>query len=155
MPKRWWEVTVPLAKLPDRILDAVRTVCRLHKVNMCVCAVAGAFFGLFLCAMLYREPVGYVVQRFYTDAQEETSVYLESEDDPAYEGYRVMNYVDAQTPMQIVSGKAVKLETARYYVGSLLLGAMLGAAAAILWHIIRWRGKSAMAVTEISGYDKG
>ena len=116
--------------------------------------MVGGLLGILLCALLYREPEGYVVQRFYTDAQEETSVYLESEDDPAYEGYRVMNYLDAQTPMQIVSGKAVKLETVRYYVGSALLGGILGAAAAVLWHLMRWRGKRTMAVTEISGYDK-
>ena len=65
-----------------------------------------------------------------------------------------MNYVDAQTPMQIVSGKAVKLETARYYVGSVLLGGMLGAAAGILWNMTGWRKKSAVAVTKVSGYDK-
>ena len=65
-----------------------------------------------------------------------------------------MNYVDAQTPMQIVAGKAVKLETARYYVGSAWIGGMLGAAAAVLWSMGGWRRKSAEAVTEISGYDK-
>lgn len=110
--------------------------------------------GLLLCALLYSAPEGYVVQRFYTDAKEETSVYLESEDDPAYDGYRVMNYRDAQTPMQIVSGKAVKLETARYYVGSALLGALSGAVLAVLWHMGRRRKKSALAVTKISGYDQ-
>lgn len=63
-----------------------------------------------------------MVPRFYTDGREETSVYLKSADDPAWAGYRVMNYQDAETPMQIVAGKAVKLETARYYVGAGLLG---------------------------------
>lgn len=155
IPERWRRVSIPLAKLPDAFMAAVRTVCRAHKRRMYICVAGGAVLGLLLCALLYREPEGYVVQRFYTDAQEETSVYLESKDDPAYEGYRVMNYLDAQTPMQIVSGKAVKLETARYYVGSLLIGGMLGAAAAILWDVGRWRGKLAVMVTEISGYDKG
>ena len=155
IPERWRRVSIPLAKLPDAFMAAVRTVCRAHKRRMYICVAGGAVLGLLLCALLYREPEGYVVQRFYTDAQEETSVYLESKDDPAYEGYRVMNYLDAQTPMQIVSGKAVKLETARYYVGSLLIGGMLGAAAAILWDVGRWRGKLAVTVTEISGYDKG
>jgi hypothetical protein len=70
-----------------------------------------------------------VVPRSYTDGLEETSVYLESADDPAYADYIVMNYQDADTPMQLVSGKAVKLETVRYYVGSLLIGALAGAAA--------------------------
>ena len=102
--------------------------------------------------MLYREPAGYVVPRFYTDGLEETSVYLESADDPAYEGYRVMNYQDAGTPMQIVAGEAVKLETARYYVGSVLIGALLGAAVCLCGGA--FRKKAAFAVTEISGYDK-
>ena len=154
IPKRWREVTVPLAELPDKFLEAVCAAGRAHKRKVYAVAMVGGLLGILLCALLYREPEGYVVQRFYTDAQEETSVYLESEDDPAYEGYRVMNYLDAQTPMQIVSGKAVKLETVRYYVGSALLGGILGAAAAVLWHLMRWRGKRTMAVTEISGYDK-
>ncbi len=154
IPQRWREVTIPLAKLPDTFLAAVCAVWRRHKGKMYAGVAAGAVLGLLLCGLLYREPKGYVVQRFYTDAQDETSVYLESEDDPAYDGYRVMNYQDAQTPMQIVSGNAVKLETARYYVGSALLGALAGAVAAILWHMGRWRRKSAVAVAEISGYDR-
>lgn len=150
-------VTVPLSGLPDCVLLHVRACYRAHRGRILCAAAAGAAVGGLLCAALYQEPTGYVVQRFYTDGLEDIdyAVYPESEDDPAYEGYRVMNYLDAQTPMQIVSGKAVKLETARYYVGSLLLGAVLGAAAAILWDMIGRRGKAAMAVTEISGYDKG
>lgn len=154
IPKRWRQVTVPLAGLPDRMFLWVQAVWRAHRGRSLCATAAGAVLGCLLCAMLYQEPEGYVVQRFYTDGLEETSVCLESADDSAYEGYRVMNYVDAQTPMQIVSGKAVKLETARYYVGSVLLGGMLGAAAGILWNMTGWRKKSAMVVTEISGYDK-
>ena len=110
--------------------------------------------GILLCALVYREPEGYVVQRFYTDALEETSVYLESENDPAYEGWKVMNYVDADTRMQLVTGKAVKLETARYFVGSALIGGVFGAAAGILWSLGRFRKKRAAAAAEIAGYDK-
>ena len=102
--------------------------------------------------LLYQEPAGYVVPRFYTDGQEETSVYLESRDDPAYEGYRVMNYADAQTPMQIVSGKAVKLETVRYCVGSALIGGLSGAVLCLGY--LCSKKKAAMAVTEISGHDE-
>lgn len=142
IPERWRKITIPLGNLPDMLLAATCMVWRSNKRKMYVCVAGGALMGLLLCALLYRTPDGYVVQRFYTDAREETSVYLESEDDPAYEGYRIMNYVDAQTPMQIVSGKAVKLETARYYVGSALIGGLFGAAAAILWHMGKWRKKS-------------
>ena len=78
--------------------------------------------GGVLCGIFYQVPKGYVVQRFYTDGLEETSVYLESKEDADYAGYQVMNYVDADTPMQVVDGKAVDLETLRYYVGSILIG---------------------------------
>lgn len=153
LPTGWHEITVPLANLPDSLFLRARAVCMAHKGRLCAGAAAGVFLGLLLCMLLYREPAGYVVPRSYTDGREETSVYLESREDPAYEGYRVMNYQDAQTPMQVIAGKAVKLETARYYLGSVLLGGMFGALAVILWDMGRWRKKAAVAVTEISGYD--
>lgn len=154
LTEKWGQVAVPLAKLPDQAFLRVRAVCRAHRGRVLCMTAAGMVLGGLLCALLYREPEGYVVQRFYTDGLEETSVYLDSEDDPDYEGYRVMNYKDAETPMQIVAGNAVKLETARYYVGSALIGGLCGAAAAVLWSFGKWRGKSAVAVTEIAGYDK-
>lgn len=152
---RWSRVRIPLAGLPDRVLLRVRAVCRVNRGKVLCAAATGVLLGGLLCALLYREPEGYVVQRFYTDGLEdiEDAVYLESEDDPVYEGYRVMNYADAQTPMQVVSGKAVKLETARYVVGSMLLGGLFGGAAATLWNMGK-RKKLAVAVTEISGYEK-
>lgn len=147
-------VNIPLAELPDRLFMTVRTFCRAHKGRVWGAAAGGALLGILLCTLLYREPEGYVVQRFYTDALEDTSVYLESAEDPAYEGFKVMNYVDADTRMQLVTGKAVKLETMRYYVGSALIGGLFGAAAGIGWNLRRFRRKSAVAVTEISGYDQ-
>lgn len=156
VPERWRKVRIPLAKLPDSLFAAARAVCRngAQKRKLFAGAAAGVLLGLLLCFLAYREPVGYVVPRFYTDGREETSVYLESADDPAYAGYRIMNYQDAQTPMQVISGKAVTVETARYYLGAALLGGLLGAAAALLWNLSRWRKKSAWAVAEISGYDE-
>ena len=38
-----------------------------------------------------------------------------------------MNYKDAETPMQVIEGKAVGLETLRYHLGSVLIGGMAGA----------------------------
>lgn len=150
LSEKWSRVAVPFAGLPDQMFFRARAACRRKKGRVLCAAAAGVLLGILLCALLYRVPAGYVVQRFYTDGLEETSVYLESEDDPDYAGYRVMNYKDAETPMQIVSGAAVKLETARYYVGSALIGGLLGAAAAILWHMGGWRRKAAVAVTGIS-----
>lgn len=154
IPERWREVTIPLAKLPDRLFGIVRTLCRVNKNKVGIGVAAGALLGLLLCGLLYREPAGYVVPRSYTDGREETSVYLESAQDPVWEGYRILNYRDEETPMQVVAGKAVKLETARYYAGSAMLGGLLGAAAAILLVMGCWQKKSAMAVSEISGYDE-
>lgn len=148
------QIRIPLAGLPDQMFLAVRAVWRAHRSRILGAVCGGALLGILLCALVYREPEGYVVQRFYTDALEETSVYLESADDPAYEGWKVMNYADADTPMQLVAGKAVKLETMRYFVGSALIGGLFGAAAGVGWNLGRFRRKYAMAETEISGYDK-
>lgn len=148
---RWQENGIPFAALPDLFFLRVRTYYRAHKGRIWGAAVTGMLLGVLLCGLLYREPVGYVVPRRYTDGQEETSVYLESETDPAYVGYRIMNYQDVQTPMQIVAGKAVKLETARYYTGSALIGGLLGAVMGISLGLFRKRG--VWEVTEISGYD--
>ncbi len=117
----------------------------LAAVTVCM------LIGIALCAMLYKEPSGYIVPRRCTDWRDKSFVCLESADDPAYEGYRIMNYQDAETPMQIVAGKAVKLETVRYYVGSALIGGLLGGVAGISLLLFRRRG--VWKVTEISGYD--
>ena len=87
---------------------------------------AGAVIGTVMCATLWSAPKGYIVPRVNTDWVEKTYVCLESAEDPLYEEYQVMNYLDADTPMQIVEGRAVMLEAARYYVGSLLTGGLAG-----------------------------
>jgi hypothetical protein len=122
-------ITIPFAALPDCLAHAAADIWKKNRRKLLLVTAAGALFGAILCTVLRDEPAGYVVPRSYTDGLEETSVYLESADDPAYADYIVMNYQDADTPMQLVSGKAVKLETVRYYVGSLLIGALAGAAA--------------------------
>lgn len=127
VPKLQKEIAVPFAALPDWLFSRVRVLWRSHRGRVCAAVSAGVLAGVILCGLLYRQPAGYVVQRFYTDGLEETSVYLESAEDPAYAGYRVMNYKDADTPMQVIAGKAVGLETLRYYVGSALIGGLAGA----------------------------
>ncbi len=126
------KIEIPFACLPDNLLNRVRHLCVSGRKRLIPMAAAGAMLGAVLCSVIHVEPAGYVVQRFYTDGLEETSVYLESEEDPDYEGYKVMNYKDADTPMQVVSGKAVKLETVRYYVGSMLIGGLAGAAVGVV-----------------------
>lgn len=126
-------VRIPFACLPDRALTAAGRIWKDSRRKVLGLTAAGAVAGVILCGIFYRTPEGYVVQRFYTDGLEEDSVYLDSPEDPAYQGWKVMNYVDADTPMQPVQGKAVTLETARYYTGSLLIGAFLGGASGILY----------------------
>ena len=120
-------VAVPLVKLPDRLWHAACAVFRKYKGRIIGMTAAGAALGLLLCVLLYTPPEGYVVPRFYTDGLDESSVYVRSREDSAYEGWKIMNYVDGDTPMQLVQGQAVRLETVRYYVGSILIGAFLGA----------------------------
>lgn len=146
------QVDVPLAGMPDRLFLTVRAVYRARRGRILGAAAVGVILGVLVCGFVYTEPAGYVVQRFYTDGMMGEEIYLESAEDPAYEGFKVMNYADADTPMQLVTGKAVKLETARYYAGSALIGGLFGAAAGIgIWGFGK---KAASAVTEISGYDK-
>lgn len=143
-PKGQKRIAVLFAGLPDHMLCVVREVWTSQKKKLIVLAAAGALLGTLLCGVIHKEPEGYVVQRFYTDGLEETSVYLESEKDPAYEDYKVMNYKDADTPMQIVSGKAVKLETVRYYVGSVLIGGLAGAVLGVIF----WRAPGNRTTTK-------
>lgn len=121
------EIGIPFAGLPDLLFARAGAVWKAHQKGILAMILAGGVIGGVLCAVCYEVPAGYVVQRFYTDGLEETSVYLVGEEDPAYAGYRIMNYKDAETPMQVVTGKAVELETFRYYLGSVLIGAATGA----------------------------
>ena len=109
-------------------LPALFTKLQKYYRKKILAAVAACMLvGVVCCAMLYKVPDGYVVPRRYTDWKDKTSVYLESADDPAYDGYRIMNYQDAETPMQVMEGNgAIRLETVRYYVGSLLIGGLFG-----------------------------
>ncbi|MDE5931820.1 MAG: hypothetical protein K2H40_04965 [Lachnospiraceae bacterium] len=88
--------------------------------------LGGAFAGILLCGILYTPPKGYVVPRVHTDGLFDLIEYLESAEDPAYEGYRIMNYTDADTRMQVIEENAVVVETARYYAGSVLIGGLAG-----------------------------
>lgn len=125
--RREIEVPVPAlwvfcTELPKRLAGLWKS-CRKQ---IAAGILAGAIVGVLLCGILYTPPKGYVVPRVYTDGLFETSEYLESADDPAYEGCRIMNYVDADTKMQIIEGNAAAIETARYYLGSAMLGGLAG-----------------------------
>lgn len=119
-------VRIPFAAIPERMMGWMKQRMADNRKKVLLCAGAGMAAGALLCLLLYRVPEGYVVPRFYTDGLEQTSVYLESAEDPAYEQYVVMNYVDETTPMQLVTGDAVQLEMLRYYMGSVLIGGFAG-----------------------------
>ena len=141
-PKLQRTVKIPGSRLPDAAMSVVRSVWNSCKTKIVCITAIGGVLGIILCAILYTVPEGYVVRRFYTDATEKTSVYLESMDDPEYEGWKVMNYLDAEDPMQLVQGKAVTLETARYYVGSAMIGGFLSGAAGVIYFGLKRRKKS-------------
>lgn len=128
-PKLKRMVTIPFAGLPDALFAQARLLWGRHKGKLLCLTALGGMLGIILCALLYKAPEGYAVPRFYTDGAEETSVYVPDRQDPAYEGWKIMNYVDGQEPMQLVQGKAVVLETVRYYMGSAMIGAFLFGAA--------------------------
>lgn len=139
-------VHIPLAGLPDRLAGAAGCAWRRSRAKIMCLTAAGAIVGGILCGIFYSAPGGYVIPRSYTDGREETSVYLSGLEDPAYEGWRVMNYVDEETPMQLVQGKAVTLETARYYVGSVLIGGFCGGLAGIVFYGVTEERKRRKAV---------
>ena len=112
--------------MPVELLSWVKAVWKSNRKQISAGIAAGALLGIILCGIFYHAPKGYVVPRQKTDWLEKTSVYLESSDDLAYEGYRIMDYQDADTPMQVLEGNAVTLETARYYVGSMMIGGLAG-----------------------------
>lgn len=130
-------IVIPFAGLPDRLFAASRGIWNRCKVKIVVCSIVGMVLGMGLCAVLYTAPEGYVVPRVYTDWLEKSSVYLESRDDPNYAGWKVMNYMDEDTPMQLVEGKAVVLETVRYYMGSVLIGGFCGGMLGVIYFGLR------------------
>lgn len=130
-------IAIPFARLPDRLFATVHGIWNRCKVKIAGWSIAGMVLGLILCALLYTAPEGYVVPRVYTDWMDKSSVYPESRDDPSYAGWKIMNYTDADTPMQLVEGKAVVLETVRYYMGSVLIGGFCSGALGVIYFGLR------------------
>lgn len=118
IPDRVWQ----LRQLPAWLQEARKT----NYKRMLVGITVGALFGAVIFGICYKSPKGYVVPRQRTSWIDKTYITLESKDDLGYEGYRVMNYVDKETPMQLVEGDAVTLEWGRYLTGSILIGGLAG-----------------------------
>lgn len=135
------EITIPFSDKAEQLGKRVKDIWKSCKKQLAAGVCIGAVIGGILCAAFYTVPEGYVVQRFYTDGLQETSVYLESADDAVYEGYKVMNYVDKDTPMQVIDGKAVPLETARYYIGSMTIGGFAGWLLVMAGIMLWWPGR--------------
>lgn len=121
-----------VARIPDRVWQFKQLPTWLQETRktywkrMLVGIAVGALFGAVLFGFCYTSPKGYVVPRQKTSWLDKAYITLESKDDPAYEGYKVMNYVDEETPMQLVEGDAVTLEWGRYLTGSILIGGLAG-----------------------------
>lgn len=118
IPARVWQ----LNRIPIWIKEAWKN----HRKTITVGVIAGALFGAVIFGICYSSPKGYVVPRQRGTWEDKTYITLDSKDDPEYEGYKVLNYVDDETPMQIVDGEAVTLEWARYLTGSILIGGLVG-----------------------------
>ncbi|MCH5255789.1 MAG: hypothetical protein J1D87_00790 [Lachnospiraceae bacterium] len=97
-------------------------------LKKCFALIAtGVVIAVILCTLLRTEPNGYIVPRVYTDGfAKDSFIYLESDEAPEYDGYVVMNYQGPDTPMQVFEGNAVRIETFRYYLGSILIGGFAG-----------------------------
>lgn len=120
------------AKIPDRVWRLKQLPTWLQKAGktywkrMLVGIAVGALLGAVIFGFCYTSPKGYVVPRQRIIWIDKSYITLQGRDDPAYEGYRVMNYVDDETPMQLVEGDAVTLEWGRYLTGSILIGGLAG-----------------------------
>ena len=126
-------------RLVEKLPSMFETVWVSHRRRVMAGIAAGALLGIILCGICYTQPKGYIVPRRNTDWREKVSVYLTSAKDPVYEGYRIMNYRDVETPMQIVEGNAVVLETVRYYMGSAMIGGLTGCLVCVGTMIIKDR----------------
>lgn len=118
VPDRVWQ----LKKLPAWLGSAWKT----YRKRMLVGIAVGALLGAVLFGFCYTSPKGYVVPRQKTSWVDKTYITLQGRDDPAYEGYKVMNYADEETPMQHIEGSIVDLEWGRYLTGSILIGGLAG-----------------------------
>lgn len=118
VPDRLWHIY----QLPTRLKTAWNT----YRRQIAAGVIIGAVFGAFLFFLCYSSPKGYIVPRQKTSWEDKTYITLSGEDDPEYEGYKVLNYADDETPMQIVEGDAVTLEWGRYLTGSILIGGLAG-----------------------------
>lgn len=118
MPKLQREIELPVPQLTISV----------PPLKKCFSLIAaGAVIATILCTLLRTEPNGYIVPRVYTDGYDkDSSIYLENDTASEYDGYLVLNYQNSDTPMQIVDGNAVWLETFRYYLGSILIGGLAG-----------------------------
>ena len=120
------------AKIPARIWQLnqipiwIKEAWKARRKILIAGVIAGALFGAVIFTVCYSSPKGYVVPRQKTTWEDKTYVTLNSRDDPEYEGYKVLNYADDETPMQLVDGDAVILEWARYLTGSILIGGLAG-----------------------------
>ena len=120
------------AKIPERIWQLnripiwIKEAWKDRRKTITAGIITGALLGAAIFGICYSRPKGYVVPRQKITWEDKTYITLNSKDDPEYEGYKVLNYVDDETPMKLVDGNVVTLEWARYLTGSILIGGLAG-----------------------------
>ena len=118
IPKRIWQL--------NQIFVWIKEAWKTHRKIITVGVIAGALFGAVIFGICYSSPKGYIVPRQRGSWEDKEYITLTSRDDPEYEGYKVLNYVDNETPMQLIDGESVTLEWARYLTGGILIGGLAG-----------------------------
>lgn len=118
IPKRIWQL--------NQIFVWIKEAWKTHRKIITVGVIVGALFGAVIFGICYSSPKGYIVPRQRGSWEDKEYITLNSRDDPEYEGYKVLNYVDNETPMQLIDGESVTLEWARYLTGGILIGGLAG-----------------------------
>lgn len=118
IPRRIWQL--------NQIFVWIKKAWKTHRKIITAGVIVGALSGAVIFGICYSRPKGYIVPRQRATWEDKAYITLSSKDDPKYEGYKVLNYVDDETPMQIVDGESVTLEWARYLTGSILIGGLAG-----------------------------
>lgn len=100
--------------------------------GMCIGAVC-----CIITLMVTHMPKGYVVPRVHSDVASKEALYVEDVSVYEEEGIQVLNYVDAETKMQLFGGNIVILEYIRKGVSSLLLFSSIGAGCILAYFYVK------------------
>ena len=119
------EIKIPVGKFVNRVEYCIQVISARKKIILAgaagIAIAAGILFGV-----MADMPECYYALRSSTQIEEE-SVYLDLDDLPEDFQGKILNYNDAQTPMQQVEGNIVTVEYVRGIVSSGLWFGVFGA----------------------------